>query len=115
MRWNITWIFCLSYRKGCSSRWVSWKRVPLVTWRDPNQSQGLGPGIRPGPQTSLSSLRCEGSEVGAGTPNLWPCLWIHTREHLPLLFGETASPSLWGAAVSLILDVLHFQSRDLKS
>lgn len=52
--------------------------------------------------------------MGAGTPDLWHvCLWIHTKEHSPLLFGDTASPFLWGAAVSPILDVLHFQSRDL--
>lgn len=77
------------------------------------QSQGLGPGISPGLQTSVSSLRCEGNELGAGTPELWLiCLWVHTREHSPLLLGETASPSLWGASVTLILDVLHFQSRN---
>lgn len=78
------------------------------------QTQRLGPDISPGVEASGSSLRCEGNEVGASTPDLWHvCHWIHTREHSPLLFGDTGSPSLWGAPVSLILDVLHFQSRDL--
>lgn len=59
----------------------------------------------------MSSLRRDGNKVGAGTSDLWHvCLWIH---RLPLLFGETASPSLWGAAVGLVLDVLYFKSRDL--
>lgn len=77
-------------------------------------SQGLGPGVTPGLQVSVSSLRCEGNEVVAGISDLWyVCLWIHTRDRLPLLFGETVYASLWGASVGLVLDVLHFKSRDL--